>query len=94
MAEDRSARGILPVQYVCPSCRLHLLSWTAATDRVEMFHKVALWADFWTGQVRLICQYCLGATEVLPDRLVELLRQRFGLYAPRPVPPPTRRPEP
>ena len=70
--------------YVCPSCRLHLLSWTPHIDNVEMFHKVALWTDFWTGQVRLICQYCLGATEVLPDHLVELLHRKFGLYAPTP----------
>ncbi len=84
--------GRQPTHYVCPSCRLHLLSWTAHTDSVEMFHKVALWADFWTGDVRLICQYCLGASEVLPNQLVELLRRRYGMYTPprtgeRPRPP-------
>ena len=71
-------------QYVCPSCRLHLLSWTPHMDTVEMFHKVALWSDFWTGDVRLICQYCLGATEVLPAHLVELLKRRYGFYVPSP----------
>ena len=76
-----------PTQYVCPSCHLHLLSWTPHLDHVEMFHKVALWSDFWTGDVRLICQYCLGATEILPEHLVDLLRRRYGLYAPMPVPP-------
>jgi Binding-protein-dependent transport system inner membrane component len=40
-----------PRQYVCPSCRLHLLSWTTHTNTIEMFHKVALWSDFWTGDV-------------------------------------------
>jgi hypothetical protein len=49
-----------------------------------MFHKVALWSDFWTGDIRLICQYCLGATEGLPPRLVDLLRRRYGLGAPTP----------
>jgi hypothetical protein len=77
-----------PVMYQCPMCRLQLVTWTPHLDHVEMFHKVALWSDFWTGDVRLICQYCLGATDVLPERLVDLLRQRFGLYAPRPIPPP------
>jgi hypothetical protein len=91
MAVDESAYSLRPVMYVCPSCRLHLLSWTKHTNHVEMFHKVALWSDFWTGQVRLICQYCLGATEVLPEILVDLLRDRFGLYAPRPIPPPDPR---
>ncbi len=80
-----------PTQYVCPSCHLHLLAWIRETDTIEMFHKVALWSDFWTGDVRLICQYCLGATDVLPDHLVDLLRSRYGLYAPMPVPPVTRR---
>jgi len=76
-----------PTQYVCPVCRLHLLTWDQGTDHIEMFHKVALWADFWTGKVRMICQYCLGATEILPEHLVDLLRTRYGLYAPKPVPP-------
>jgi hypothetical protein len=82
-----------PRQYVCPSCRLHLLSWTTHTKTIEMFHKVALSSDFWTGDVRLICQYCLGATEILPTALVELLRQRYGFAIPKPTPAPpgTRR---
>ena len=81
-----------PVLYQCPMCRLQLVTWIPHLDHVEMFHKVALWSDFWTGDVRLICQYCLGATDVLPERLVDLLRQRFGLYAPKPIPrpPPNR----
>jgi hypothetical protein len=56
-----------------------------------MFHKVGLWSDFWTGHVRIICQYCLGATDVLPDELVSLLRERLGLggYVPE-----TRRAQP
>ena len=70
-------------QYVCPSCHLHLLSWTTHTNQIEMFHKVALWSDFWTGDVRLICQYCLGATEILPTPLVDLLRQRYGFHVPQ-----------
>jgi hypothetical protein len=68
-----------PTHYVCPSCHLYLLSWDPPTKSVEMFHKIGLWSDFWTGHVRMICQYCLGATEVLPDDLVELLHQRLGL---------------
>ena len=58
-----------PSHYVCPSCHLYLLAWDAPTGTLEMFHNVGLWSDFWTGQVRLICQHCLGATEVLPGRL-------------------------
>jgi len=77
-----------PRQYVCPSCRLHLLSWTTHTNHIEMYHKVALWSDFWTGDVRLICQYCLGATEILPAALVDLLRQRYGFHIPTPTPTP------
>ncbi|HEY7139831.1 MAG TPA: hypothetical protein VIE44_07025 [Methylomirabilota bacterium] len=82
-----------PRQYVCPSCRLHLLSWTTHTNQIEMFHKVALWSDFWTGDVRLICQYCLGASEILPTPLVDLLRQRYGFQIPQasPTPPGPRR---
>lgn len=68
-----------PTHYVCPSCHLYLLAWDSPTEMVEMFHKIGLWSDFWTGQVRLICQNCLGATEVLPARLVALLQQRLGL---------------
>jgi hypothetical protein len=77
-----------PRQYVCPSCRLHLLSWTTHTNTIEMFHKVALWSDFWTGDVRLICQYCLGASDILPTRLVDLLRQRYGFSVPHGSSPP------
>jgi hypothetical protein len=53
-----------------------------------MFHKVALWSDFWTGDIRLICQYCLGATDVLPIPLVDVLRQRYGFHVPQPNPSP------
>jgi hypothetical protein len=81
-ADSDSRPSYRPTQYVCPSCRLHLLSWTPHMDTVEMFHKVALWSDFWTGDVRLICQYCLGATDVLPTYLVELLTRRYGFYVP------------
>jgi hypothetical protein len=90
---DRQPTPENPRQYVCPSCHLHLLSWTTHTNTIEMFHKVALWSDFWTGDVRLICQYCLGATEILPTVLVDLLRQRYGFYIPQttPTPPGTRR---
>ena len=88
---ERPSRPGQPTQYVCPSCRLHLLSWSAPTETIEMYHKVALWSDFWTGDIRLICQYCLGATEVLPARLVELLRRRYGLSAPASLPSPARR---
>jgi hypothetical protein len=56
-----------------------------------MFHKVALWSDFWTGDVRLTCQYCLGATDILPPPLVDLLRQRYGFHIPQaPQPHPGR----
>jgi hypothetical protein len=68
-----------PAHYVCPSCHLYLLAWDPPTGTVEIFHKIGLWSDFWTAQVRLICQHCLGATEHLPPRLVALLRERFGL---------------
>jgi hypothetical protein len=73
-----------PTHYVCPSCRLYLLSWDPPSRTIDMFHKVGLWSDFWTGHVRMICQYCLGATDVLPDELVVLLRQRLGLGEHRP----------
>lgn len=72
-----------PRHFVCPSCRLHLLVWDPPTGHVELFHKVGLWADFWSGQVRLVCQYCLGATEALPQRLVRLLRERMILPVPQ-----------
>ena len=71
-----------PTHYVCPSCHLYLMAWDPPSKSVEMFHKVGLWSDFWTGQVRLICQYCLGATDVIPDELVHLLHQRFALGTP------------
>lgn len=78
-------------QYFCPSCHLHLLTWDPPTSTVEMFHKVALWRDVESRNVRLICQYCDGATDVVPEELVDLLRQRFALGAPRIEP---RRPKP
>ena len=84
---ERARPPSRPAQYVCPSCHLHLLSWTPHTGTIELFHKVALWSDFWTGDVRLICQYCLGATDILPAELVDLLRRRHGFYVPSPPPP-------
>jgi hypothetical protein len=44
-----------------------------------MYHKIGLSADFWSGNVRLICQYCLAASDILPDELVDLLRERYAL---------------
>lgn len=74
-------------RYFCPSCHLHLLSWDEFTKTVEMFHKVSLWRDtLGSGQVRLICQYCEGATEPVPDTLVTLLQERYALAAPSPRP--------
>lgn len=81
MVPETPRRGNRPNHYVCPCCHLYLLSWDAPTQTVDMFHKVGLWEDSFTHEVRLICQYCLGATEVLPDPLVQLLRVRFGLSA-------------
>lgn len=72
-----------PTHYVCPCCHLYLLSWDPPTASVEMYHKVGLWTDSWTGKSRIVCQSCLGATDILPDRLVDLLYQRFGLGTPR-----------
>lgn len=68
-----------PNHYVCPSCHLYLLTWDPPTRTVEIFHKVGLSADFWSGHVRLICQHCLGSAGVLPDELVDLLRDRYAL---------------
>jgi hypothetical protein len=68
-----------PNHYVCPCCHLYLLAWDPPTRTLEMFHKIGLSADFWSGRVRLICQHCLGATDVLPDELVDLLRVRYAL---------------
>ncbi len=68
-----------PNHYVCPSCHLYLLTWDGPTKTVEIFHKIGLWEEFGTQHVRLICQSCLGATERVPELLVDLLRERFGL---------------
>jgi hypothetical protein len=57
---------------------------------VEIFHKVGLWQEFGTRKVRLICQSCLGATEVIPEALVELLRDRYGMGASSEPPGPAR----
>ncbi len=74
--------------YACPSCHLHLLSWDGPSQTVEIFHKVGLWQEFGSPKVRLICQSCLGATEVIPQTLVDILRERYGLgSAPEPQPP-------
>jgi len=71
-----------PTPYVCPACHRHLLTWDAPTGTLEIYQKIGLWADFWTGQVRIICQSCLGATDVLPDRLVRALHERYALPLP------------
>ena len=81
----RSSRS--PHEFVCPSCHLYLVAWDGPTKTVEIFHKVGLWEEFGTRHVRLICQSCLGATERVPEALVELLRERFGMG-----PSPDRRP--
>jgi hypothetical protein len=73
----RSSTG--PSHFVCPSCHLYLLAWDGPTKTIEMFHKIGLWEEFGTGAVRLICQSCLGATQVVPEALVDLLRERFGM---------------
>jgi hypothetical protein len=82
MAFEAPKLRFRPNHFVCPSCHLYLLAWDPPTKSVEMFHKVGLWSDFWTGQVRLICQYCLGATDIIPEELVDLLARRFGLGTP------------
>jgi hypothetical protein len=82
MAAEVEKPRFRPTHYVCPSCHLYLMAWDPPSQTVEMFHKVGLWSDFWTGQVRLICQYCLGATDVIPQDLVDLLHQRFALGTP------------
>ncbi|HEV8674485.1 MAG TPA: hypothetical protein VGX21_10595 [Methylomirabilota bacterium] len=76
--------------YACPSCHLHLVSWDGPSQTVEIFHKVGLWQEFGTRRVRLICQSCLGATEVIPEALVQLLRERHGLGAVAEPPGPPR----
>ncbi len=68
-----------PTHYVCPACHLYLVAWDKPTKTVEIFHKVGLWEEFGTRHVRLICQSCLGATERVPEELVDLLRERYGL---------------
>jgi hypothetical protein len=65
--------------FACPSCHLHLLSWDGSSKTVEIFHKVGLWQEFGSSNVRLICQSCLGATEVIPEDLVDILRDHYGL---------------
>jgi hypothetical protein len=87
MAPEESKARFRPNHYVCPSCHLYLLAWDPPTQTVEMYHKIGLWADFWSGAVRIICQYCLGATEVIPAELVDLLRRRFGMPVPTAVEP-------
>jgi hypothetical protein len=82
MAAEAQNLRFRPTHYVCPSCHLYLMAWDPPSKSVEMFHKVGLWSDFWTGHVRLICQYCLGATDVIPEELVDLLHRRFALGTP------------
>jgi hypothetical protein len=79
MVPDAPQAGRSPNHYVCPSCHLYLLTWDGPSRTVEIFHKIGLWEEFGTRHVRLICQSCLGATERVPDTLVDLLRDRFGL---------------
>ena len=82
MASDSKPAPENPRQYVCPSCRLHLLSLDDAHQHgrdVPQGRPVDRLLD---GDVRLICQYCLGATEIIPTQLVDLLRQRFGFSIP------------
>ncbi|HEV8311054.1 MAG TPA: hypothetical protein VGW35_25610 [Methylomirabilota bacterium] len=87
MAPDAPRSRPGPGHYVCPSCHLYLVAWDGPTKTVEIFHKVGLWEEFGTRHVRLICQSCLGATERVPQALVDLLRERYGLG-----PTPERRP--
>ena len=87
MAPEIPQSGRGPRDFVCPSCHLYLVAWDAPTRTVEVFHKVGLWEEFGTRHVHLICQSCLGATERVPEALVELLRERFGMG-----PSPDRRP--
>jgi hypothetical protein len=92
MVPQVADRRLRPSLYVCPCCHLCLVTWDPPTGTLDIFHKIGLWTDFWTGDVRLICQSCLGATEVLPEALVTLLAERFGF--PRPATeawPPRRR---
>jgi hypothetical protein len=79
MTEEAAKPRTRPNHYVCPCCHLYLLAWDPPTKTIEMYHKIGLSADFWSGRVRLICQHCLGATDVLPDELVDLLRVRYAL---------------
>ncbi len=65
--------------YACPSCHLHLLSWDGPSKTVEIFHKIGLWQEFGTPNVRLICQSCLGSTDIISEDLVDILRERYGL---------------
>ena len=60
----------MPSHYVCPACHLYLVSWDGPTKTVEIFHKIGLWEEYGTPHVRLICQSCLGATERVPEALV------------------------
>jgi hypothetical protein len=76
--------------YTCGSCHQHLLTWDDATKSVEMFHKIGIWQDFGTREARLICEYCLGSTGIVPDDLVEILRTRHGVAA---LTPEKRRPQ-
>lgn len=68
--------------FACLACKRRLLSWDPATGRLEVHQRIGLWADYWTGAVRLVCRGCDGSTDVLPPALVETLRARLGLAAP------------
>ncbi len=69
-------------RFACLSCEQPLLSWDPATQRIEVHQRIGLWADYWTGAVRLVCRSCDGSTDVLPPALVEVLRTRLGLAPP------------
>jgi hypothetical protein len=69
----------MPSHYVCPACHLYLMAWDGPTKTVEIFHKFGLYEEFGTTHVRLVCQSCLGTTERVPEALVLLLRERYGM---------------
>jgi len=71
-----------PTRFDCLGCGQRLLSWDAARGRLEVHQRIGLWADYWTGAVRLVCRGCDGSTDVLPPALVEALRTRLGLAPP------------
>jgi hypothetical protein len=55
-----------------------------------MFHQVALWSDFWTGDVRLICQYRLRHRDPA-DRAGGLAAPALRIRDPEATPAPPER---